>query len=284
MSWKKKEEWSKNDVVNYYHENEIVYKFWGPNMHFGYWEPGYIKKYGLASQRRASLRLNEKLAEAIGITKDDYVLDAGCGVGGNVVFLAKTFGCKVVGITITPQQIELARKNAEVAGVAHLCEFKLMDYMKTDFQDNTFSVVMGLESICYAHPQKEFIKEVFRILKPNGRFGMADGFASHETYQGKDKRMMNRWLDGWLVTSMITPEKWSTHARAVGFKSVGYTNVTKQVWPTSIIMLIVSLPFLPLHLLDKILPLRAYPTDALFHQFFAMKRGLWEYGIFIAQK
>jgi tocopherol O-methyltransferase len=284
MSWKKKEKWSHDDVVEYYHGNEIAYKVWGQNMHFGFWKKGDLKKYGLAAQRRASLRLNEKLSEAIGITKDDYVLDVGCGVGGNVVYLAKTFGCKVVGITITPQQIDLAKKNAEAAGLSHLCDFRLMNYMETDFKDGTFDVVMGLESICYADPQDKFIKEVSRILKPDGKFGMADGFSSHETYEGKNKRLMNRWLDGWLVTSMVTPDKWGSLSRGAGFKSTTYTNTTKEAWPTSIIMLCVSLPFLPLHLLEKIIPLRAYPTDALWHQFFAMKKGLWEYGIFTAKK
>ncbi len=277
MSWKKKEAWSKADIVDYYHGNEFAYKLWGPNMHFGYWEKG------IRTQRAASLRLNEKLAEHIGISSEDYVLDAGCGVGGNAVFLAKTFGCKVVGITITPQQIKLAKKNAEKAGVSHLCEFFEMDYMKTTFEDDSFDIVMGLESICYAHPQQNFIKEVSRILKPGGKFGMADGFASREKYEGADKRMMNRWLDGWLVTSMATPGQWADYAGEVGFKSTSYTNTTKQAQPTSLIMLIVSLPFLPLHLLDKVIPLRAYPTDALFHQYFAMKRGLWEYGIFTAK-
>ena len=105
MSWKKKELWSKKDIIDYYHGNELLYKIWGANMHYGYWEKGVF------TQHTASLRLNKVFAEKVGITKDDYVLDAGCGVGGNAIYLAKTYGCKVVGITITTRQIDLAKKN-----------------------------------------------------------------------------------------------------------------------------------------------------------------------------
>jgi hypothetical protein len=48
-------------------------------------------------------------------------------------------------------------------------------------------------------------------------------------------------------------------------------------------MFYASLPFLPLHLIDKVIQIQ-YPTDALWNQFFAMKKNLWEYGIFLAKK
>ncbi len=243
-------------------------------MHYGYW------KKDTKNQWQAALNMNREVAQKIEITKDDYVLDAGCGVGGNAVWLAKTYSCKVVGITITSRQVKLAQKRAKKEGVDHLCEFHVMDYMKTSFADETFTAVIGLESICYANPKDEFIKEIFRLLKSGGRFCMADGFESHESYEGTNRRLMNRWLDGWHVNSLGTPTQWMHHAKEAGFISMGYVNVTKQAWPSSKFMFLFSIPFFPLHILDKIIPLHGYPTDATFHQFFAMKRGLWEYGIF----
>ncbi|MDR0303477.1 MAG: methyltransferase domain-containing protein [Chitinispirillales bacterium] len=278
MAWKNKGVWEKDDVVKYYRENVKAYKIWGPDMHYGYWEKGEL------NHRKATRRMNEKVVEKIKITKDDYVLDAGCGVGGNAVWLAQTFGCKVVGVSIVPEQIETAKMRAKMAGVDNLCEFLTMDYMDLQFPNETFSVVMGLESICYADPKSEFIKGVFRALRENGRFGMADGFACKEIYCGSEKRLMGRWLDGWKVNSLDTPNQWKTNAINAGFVSADYDNVTKFVMPSSRIMFALSMVSLPFHILEKFVEISDYPCDAMFHQYLAIKRGLMEYGIFWAGK
>jgi tocopherol O-methyltransferase len=279
VTWKKKETWTNDDVVGYYRRNKGSYEIlWGPDMHYGYWDKG------VKSQRRAARRMNEKVVEKINITKDDYVLDAGCGVGGNAVWLAQEFGCRVMGISIVPEQIETAKKRAKAAGVEELCEFLLMDYMDLQFPDETFSVVMGLESICYANPKSEFIKGVYRVLKPNGRFGMADGFAGKEVFEGREKRLFERWMDGWKLNNLDTLESWKKYAKNAGFTSSDYDDVTSKVIPSSLAMFIPSLIFLPLHILDKIVEIKDYPTDAMFHQYFVIKHGLMKYGIFWANK
>ncbi|NLD93303.1 MAG: methyltransferase domain-containing protein [Fibrobacter sp.] len=268
--------WSKQDIINYYHQNEFGYKLWGPNFHFGYWDDG------VKTQRQASLRFNEVMAKVAGITRDDHVLDAGCGVGGAAIFLAKTIGCKATGITITPRQVKLARQYAQRAGVGHLVDFHEMDYHNTTFADNSFSVVWGLESICYAEKQS-FVKEAFRVLNDKGRLIIGDGFASREDYQGKDAKLMQRWLDGWIVNSLKTPDNFKQYSTNAGFRETAYLDVTQFVSKTSKLMFYVSLPFLPLHIIDKVVKIQ-YPTDALWNQYFAMKQKLWEYGIFLARK
>jgi len=270
--------WTKKDIINYYQSNEFAYRLWGPNMHYGYWDKG------IYTQRQASVRFNQEMANTAAITKDDHVLDAGCGVGGACVFLAKTYGCRATGITITPRQVELARSNARKQGVSHLTEFYEMDYQKTTFDDGRFSVVWGLESICYAEDKKEFIREAYRLLRDGGRLIVGDGFASREEYHGKDAWLQQRWLDGWIVNHLNTPAQFRQFAAEAGFAVSSYRDVTAYVRPTSLIMLCVSLPFLPLHILNRFIRIRQYPTDALWNQFFALKKGLWEYGIFCARK
>jgi len=279
MGWKNKVTWDNSDVITYYRGSAWAFeKLWGPDMHYGYWEKG------VKNQRQASRRMNEKTIEKINITKDDYVLDAGCGIGGNAVWLAQTFGCKVVGVTITPEQVETAKRRAVDAGVENLCEFILMDYMDLQFPDETFSVVMGLESICYANPKSEFIKGVFRVLKKGGRFAMADGFASKEEYFGNEKRLMGRWMDGWKLNNLDTPKQWLKYAADAGFSSYNYENITKNVLPTSRIMFAWSFFSIHWHILDRIFEIRDYPNDALWYQYWVVKKKLAEYGIFWATK
>lgn len=271
-------EWTHKDIIQYYKENEFAYSLWGRNMHYGYWEKD------TKTLRQAARRFNEILIRTAGITNRDHVLDAGCGVGGSSIALAKEVGCRVTGVTICSRQVKVAYKNARKAGVEHLVEFHEMDYEHTTFEDRTFDVVWGLESICYAENTGQFIKEAFRVLKDDGRLIVADGFASRKEYEGRDKWLMERWLDGWIVNFLNTPAEFGEFAEKAGFKKSSYTDVSDKVFRTSQLMLLTSLFFLPLHLIDRIIRIKSYPTDALFNQYFALKKKLWQYGVFFAEK
>ncbi|MBD3321311.1 MAG: methyltransferase domain-containing protein [Chitinivibrionales bacterium] len=247
--------WKKKDIIKYYKDNEFAYGLWGKNMHYGYWDET------TKTQRQASVRFNEVVADTARVCSDDTVLDAGCGVGGCSIFLAKKFGCKVTGVTICPRQVKLARANAEKEDVAHLCEFHEMDYEHTSFEDKSFSLVWGFESICYAESKEQFVKESSRVLRDDGRLVVADGYASREQYAERDKKLMQRWCDGWFVNHLNTPGQFARFAGNAGFRLTDYRDVTPQVKKTSRLMFYVSLPFLPLHLLDKLVFFQ-HPPDA----------------------
>ena len=95
---------------------------------------------------------------------------------------------------------------------------------------------------------------------------------------------MDRWLDGWIVNHLNTPQNFKQFASNAGFRKSNYSDVTKSVFLTSKLMYYVSFLFLPLHLIDKFIKLKPYPTDALFNQYKAIKKNLWEYGVFYAEK
>jgi len=271
-------EWSRRDIITYYKNNELAYRIWGPNMHYGYWEKG------ITTQRQASLRFNDVMVATAGIKRGERVLDAGCGVGGASIYLAKTLGCRVTGITICPRQVEQARKNAAKEGVEHLTDFHEMDYEHTTFENGQFDVVWGLESVCYAESKAQLIKEAFRILKSDGRLVIADGFASKPSYEGKEHRLMHRWLDGWIVNFLNTPSQFGEFAEQAGFERSSYRDVTDKVYRTSQLMFLASMVSLPFHIIDHFVRLKSYPADAMFNQYLALRKGLWEYGIFLAEK
>lgn len=56
------------------------------------------------------------------------VLDIGSGWGGLALDLARDSGAKVLGVTLSDEQITLARRRAQVAGLADRCRFELVDY------------------------------------------------------------------------------------------------------------------------------------------------------------
>lgn len=66
------------------------------------------------------------------VTKDDVVLDLGCGDGRIPIRAAQKYGARGIGVDIDPKLIELSRENARKAGVEHLVEFRVEDALKTD--------------------------------------------------------------------------------------------------------------------------------------------------------
>lgn len=95
------------------------------------------------------------------------VLDIGCGWGGLALTLAQDFGARVTGITLSTEQLNLARARAQAAGLDDRVRFELADYRDTTgCYDRIVSVGM-LEHVGAANYGK-FYGTVRRCLAPDG--------------------------------------------------------------------------------------------------------------------
>jgi cyclopropane-fatty-acyl-phospholipid synthase len=118
----------------------------------------------LAEAQTAKLR---HIAAKLLLEPGQRVLDIGCGWGGLAIYLAKTAGVKVVGVTLSKEQHEVAQQRAREAGVEDLVTFKLQDYrLETEHYDRIVSVGM-FEHVGVKH-YREFFSSVERLLKPKG--------------------------------------------------------------------------------------------------------------------
>ncbi|MGR3455372.1 class I SAM-dependent methyltransferase [Pseudooceanicola sp.] len=95
------------------------------------------------------------------------VLDIGCGWGGMGLTLARDFGVKVVGVTLSTEQHALAVKRAKAAGLEDRVEFRLSDYRAvTESFDRIVSVGM-FEHVGAPH-YLEYFRSVERLLTDDG--------------------------------------------------------------------------------------------------------------------
>lgn len=94
-------------IEEYYDDTQVLYNiFWSEALHYGFWENGTRK---LSDAVENTERF---ISELLDLQENDYVLDAGCGAGGSSFFMAKNFGAKVIGITLSSKQIKQARMRA----------------------------------------------------------------------------------------------------------------------------------------------------------------------------
>ena len=95
------------------------------------------------------------------------VLDIGCGWGGMALYLHRTCGVDVTGITLSEEQLKVARQRAADAGVSDHVRFELIDYrdMAGPF-DRIVSVGM-FEHVGTAH-YRAFFNKCRQLLAPDG--------------------------------------------------------------------------------------------------------------------
>ncbi len=274
-------------IIQYYKDTENAYKdSWDLNnslaIHYGYWDEK------VSSFPQSLLRMNEVMMETAGIKSTDKVLDAGCGVGGSCIFMAKTVGCTVTGITLSERQVQLATANAKEKNVEGLVDFKTMNYCATDFPDASFDIVWGCESICYADSKEQFIKEAYRLLKPGGRLVVADGFVT--SYENNENPIIRQWIEGWQVNYLESPDRFKSFMQQTGFANINYRDISKEASHSSR-RLYKFYFFAKMYLLWKKINFSKPATDmqkkniqACKYQYKGRKKGLWQYGIITGKK
>jgi cyclopropane fatty-acyl-phospholipid synthase-like methyltransferase len=220
------------DIIQYYQRTEWVYRnFWkldvSMGLHFGFWNKD------TKSLADAILHQNEVMASLLNIKPEHIVLDAGCGVGGSAIYLAKQRSCDVKGITITPKQIESAKQYAMKEGVQDKVDFFEMDFTNTNFPDASFDVVWAIESVCHAADKKVFLTEAYRLLKPGGQLIVADYFPTKSSFTPKEyKQVYTNGLNGWAVDEMCNLDEFTKHCKTLGFHQLRTKIMNDAVEPS----------------------------------------------------
>jgi cyclopropane fatty-acyl-phospholipid synthase-like methyltransferase len=117
--------------------------------------------------------------------------------------LAKNYGCRVTGITLSERQVKTATRFAEKNQLQDKLHFEVMDYTATRFPDHSFDVAWAIESMQTATDKALFFNEIKRILKPNGRLLVADVFKIGN-WDINETPVMQTMLNGWAMSDILS--------------------------------------------------------------------------------
>ena len=278
---------SKKDIERYYDLSEIHYRvFWdldkSNSLHYGYWDAS-TKNF-----HQALLNINKILSQKINIGQEDAVLDAGCGIGGSSVWLAKNIGCKATGISLSNKQVITATKRAEKNGVGSLSKFYQKDFTDTGFENESFSVVWAIESVCHADDKSLFMNEAFRLLSKGGRLVMAD-FFKKENLQGKDAKHIQLWANGWAVPDFSTIEQFEKQLQQAGFVNVKIEDASQNIVRSAKRLYRAYYAGKVLGFLYKLVKPNASKEgkkniETAYYQYKTLQKKLWKYLIITAEK
>ncbi len=133
---------SKRNVAHHYDIGNDLYRLMLDPDHMqyscAYWPEGVET---LEQAQEAKLA---HIAAKLALTPGQRVLDIGCGWGGMAIFLASRAGVKVHGITLSEEQLALARQRAQDAGVADLVSFELIDYRELPARGEKFDRIVSV--------------------------------------------------------------------------------------------------------------------------------------------
>ena len=130
----------------------------------------------------------DAMLELAGVKLGDTLLDLGSGDGRIVVTAARRFGVAGTGIEIDPRLVQLARENAQKAGVADKASFREQDLFATDLAPYTVITMYLLPDVNLK------LKPVLQKLKPGTRI------VSHDWTMGDD------WVPDKVIT-VAAPDK-----------------------------------------------------------------------------
>jgi cyclopropane-fatty-acyl-phospholipid synthase len=139
----------------------------GPSMVYScaYWTSSEAD-FGLADAQRAKLDL---ICRKLDLQPGQRLLDVGCGWGSLALHAAREYGVQVLGITLSTEQADYARKQVAEAGLTDQVEIRIQDYR--DLDDGPFDAIssVGMAEHVGTGPYLEYAKILFGQLKPGGR-------------------------------------------------------------------------------------------------------------------
>ena len=225
-------------VIRYYQETTLDYGAWSPNlnMHFGYW------RWGLSPFDRERM-IDEMTLQVLarlerGGRRLARLADLGCGAGGPAaVVLRARPALRLDGVTLLPEQVELARAAAGRRGVGARAAFHAADYTATRLPAGAFDGAMAIESACHAPGAGKagLVREAARLLAPGGRFVVADGFLKRPLGPGG----LAAWAIGALTRNWAVPElaRIDDFRRALadhGFVDIEVEDVSMRLGPSAL--------------------------------------------------
>jgi len=149
----------------------------------------------------------------------EVVLDLGSGGGIDVLLSAKRVGPrgKAYGLDMTDEMLALARENQAKAGVGNV-EFLKGEIERVPLPDCTVDVIISNCVINLSADKDRVLAEAFRVLKPGGRFAVADVVVRGEV-PPEVRKNMELWAG--CIAGALEDADYEVKLRNAGFIDIG---------------------------------------------------------------
>lgn len=150
------------------------------------WNQRYIESFGDIFQSYATAdpeELIRYIIQSAGIADGARVLDAGCGIGGPALRIAKQLpATAITGLTISPSQVKMAAGKAKAENLSNRVQFVEGDFhlMATTLSGEAFDFILFLESLVHSPQPEVVINEAAKLCKPGSVVYIKDLFRHYD--------------------------------------------------------------------------------------------------------
>jgi arsenite methyltransferase len=157
----------------------------------------------------------------------EVVVDLGCGGGLDVLLAAGKVGPagKAIGIDMTPEMIDRARRNAAKQGLRNV-EFHLTTIDRLPLEDGSADCIISNCVINLAPDKREVFREMYRVLKPGGRVAVSDIALKKQLPPEVSKNIL-AYVG--CIAGAILIEEYERGLREAGFEAVQIIDTKKDL-------------------------------------------------------
>jgi len=126
--------------------------------------PAELEPYSFTT--RSELR---RVVDGLATTRDDLLIDIGCGRGGPGLWVTAATGASLLGIDISPTALKAARERAAALGLGDRATYAEGSFDAIPAEASSARGVMSIDALLFAPDKGKALREIARVLAPGGR-------------------------------------------------------------------------------------------------------------------
>lgn len=191
---------------------------------------GYWKK--ARTYPDACADLARYLGKSVEFKPTDAILDVGFGFADQDMLWHQEFHIKkIVGINITPLQVEVAQQRVSQARLSNSIELHLGSATELRFPHNSFDKVVALESAYHFRTREQFFAEAFQVLRPGGKMVLSDILPITKAKRWNLFQWLNRRRVNLPDVNMYDRSTYEKKLQAQGFIEVHTESIGNYIFP-----------------------------------------------------